>query len=154
MKIILKLFQDENLQQTSDRSESINITINRKAVVKSTLRAIERKTFSFFEPVSITFAGEEAVDVGGPRREFFRLLMASLSGSPVFHGSWFSHDLHQLRNNKYALPGKLVPWSVLQGCNGPRCLSEVGFNVCIGVRVEPVTAIEEIADESLRSSNF
>lgn len=147
---ILKLFQDDNLQQTSDESESINILINRKAVLKSTLRAIERKTFSFLRPVCITFAGEEAVDVGGPRREFFRLLMASLSGSAVFHGSWFSHDLHQLSNRKYALTGKLVAWSILQGCNGPRCLSEVGYNLCKGVRVESATAIKEIANGEMK----
>ena len=88
--------------------------------------------------------------MGGPRREFFRLLMASLSTSAVFHGSWFSHDLHHLSNNKYALTGKLVAWSILQGCNGPRCLSEVGYNLCRGVRVEPVTAIKEIADVEMK----
>lgn len=87
-------------------------------------------------------------EVPGP--EFFRLLMASLSVSAVFHGAWFSHDLHQLNNRKYALTGKLVAWSILQGCNGPRCLSEEGYNLCRGVAVEPVTAIEDIADVDMR----
>ena len=32
---------------------------------------------------------------------------------------WFSHDLNQLNGQKYALAGKLVAWSVLQGNNGP-----------------------------------
>ena len=44
---ILKLFQDENLQQTSDRSESINIIINRKAVVKVLSGQLREKHFHF-----------------------------------------------------------------------------------------------------------
>ena len=51
----------------------------------STQRAIERKRFTFFKPVIVAFAGEEAVDDGGPTREFFRLLMREISESSI---SW------------------------------------------------------------------
>ena len=78
----------------------LSVIISHKAIMQSTLRTIERKTFSFMKPVNVRFAGEEAVDAGGPRREFFRLLMASLGASAVFHGSWFSHDLNQLNQGK------------------------------------------------------
>lgn len=64
---ILKTFVDENLDRASDRY--VNIIINRKNILSSTTRATERGKFSFFQPVDITFAGED----GGPRREFFRL---------------------------------------------------------------------------------
>ena len=56
--------------------------------------------------------------MGGPRRELFCLFVACLNGSAVFHGSCFSHDLHQLTKRKYALIQKLVAWSIFQGCNG------------------------------------
>ena len=127
----------------------MSVIISRKAIMQSTLRVIERKTFSFRKPVN-AFAGEEAVDAGGPRREFFRFLMASLGASAVFHGSWFSHDLYQLNQGKYALAGMLVACSILQGCNGPRCLSEVGYNLCRVVAVDPVIAIEAIADVGMK----
>ena len=147
---LLRSFQ-ENLLTSADGNETVSVIISRKAIMQSTLRAIERKTFSFMKPVNVTFAGEEAVDAGGPRREYFRLLMASLAASAVFHGSWFSHDLYQLNQGKYALAGKLVAWSVLQGCNGPRCSSEVGYNLCRGVAVDPVIAIEAIADVGMKT---
>lgn len=111
------------MQQHPETDEPVSIIISRKSVLPSTLRAIERKRFSFFKPVIVTFAGEEAVDAGGPKREFFRLLMTCIRESAIFSGSWFSHDLNQLNSQKYALGGKLVAWSVLQGGTGPRCLS-------------------------------
>ena len=42
----------------------------------------------------VTFVGEGAVDTGGPRREFLRLLAAELTSSPHFQsgseGSFFA----------------------------------------------------------------
>lgn len=48
------------------------IVINRKNILKSTLLAIGRSGFSYTKPVKVHFSGEEAVDDGGPRREYFR----------------------------------------------------------------------------------
>ena len=64
--------------------------------------------FRFFKPVTVTFASEEAVDDGRPKREFFRLLMRAVGDSPIFHGSWFVHDLGLLEENRYELAGKMV----------------------------------------------
>ena len=119
LNVILTSFQADNLQQPPEPDKPVSIIISRKSVLPTTLRAIEGKTFSFFQPVTVTFAGEEAVDAGTPKREFFRLFMSSIRGSSVFSGPWFSRDLNQLSGQKYALAGKLVAWSVLQGNNGP-----------------------------------
>ena len=81
----------------------------------------------------MSFSGEEAVDVGGPRREYFRLLMSSLKNLGIFQGSWFSHDLHLLCCKKYELGRKLVSWSVLQGGSGPKRLSQEGVNMAMHV---------------------
>ena len=91
--------------------------------------AIERKRFSFLKLVFVTFAGEDAVDEGGPKREFFCLLMRAISESSIFHGSWFSHDLGLLADKRYELCGKLITWSILHGGSGPRCLSGVGYDL-------------------------
>ena len=101
-----KIFVDENLDKTSDRY--VNIIINRKNILSSTKRAIERGGFLFFQPVHITFAGEDGAGAGGPRREFFRLLVRSLPNLGVSLYKWSSHDLELLRTNKYELAGKLV----------------------------------------------
>ena len=36
--------------------------------------------------MQVTFIGEGAIDYGGPRREFFRLLIQQLSESDYMHG--------------------------------------------------------------------
>lgn len=117
-------FVTANLQNNTDNHCSI--IVSRKAILQSTLRAIQRKTFSFCRPLVVTFAGEEGVDEGGPKREFLRLLMVALRQSSVFQGPWLSHDLNLLNSNKYNEMGKLIAWSVLQRGNGPRCLSDEG----------------------------
>ena len=117
----------------------------------SSIRAIQRSTFSFVKPVHVSFSGEEAVDAGGPRREYFRLLMSSLKNLGIFQGSWFSHDLHLLRCKKYELGGKLVSWSVLQGGSGPKCLSREGFSVMSNLQANCEGAIAAVKDEELKT---
>ena len=84
---VLRKFINDNLQPAVE--EYSNVLINRKNVLSSTIRAIERKAFSFVRPVYVSFSGEEAVDAGGPRRQFFRLFMSSLKSLGIFQRNWF-----------------------------------------------------------------
>lgn len=148
---ILSLFHTKNiLLDCIQPDTNANITISRKAIFATARRAIERKRFSFFKPVYVTFAGEEAVDEGGPKREFFRLLMSEISGSSIFHGSWFSHDLGLLADNRYELAGKLIAWSILHGGSGPRCLTAVGYDFYRDVEVDYKAAIKSVADQETK----
>ena len=132
---LLTVFQSTNISNSESNSLNANITISRKSIFSSTLRAIGRKRFTFLKPVVNAFAGEEAVDDGGPTREFFRLLMREISESAIFHGTWFSHDLGLLESSRYELTGKLVAWSILHGGSGPRCLSSVGYDLQQSVQI-------------------
>lgn len=62
------------LQPLFDRilGDPLNIVVSRRAVLRSVQLAMRRPEFSFTRPAQIHFAGEDAVDEGGPRREFFR----------------------------------------------------------------------------------
>ena len=146
---ILRSFQRENIDYTESEMNA-NITISRKAIFATARMVIERKRFSFLKPVFVTFAGEDAVDEGGPKREFFRLLMRAISESSIFHGSWFSHDLGLLADKRYELCGKLIAWSILHGGSGPRCLSGVGYDVHRGFQVNHKVAIESVADHEMK----
>ena len=75
---------------------NVNIVINRSAVHASTLEPIQRSLFSFHRHLLVTFAGEEAVDTGGPKRECFCLLMLEIRPSGIFCYGWLSHDLSSL----------------------------------------------------------
>jgi len=54
------------------QGQELTVVVNRCAVLKSVKVAVMRTGFSFNRPIKIVFSGEDAVDEGGPRREFFR----------------------------------------------------------------------------------
>lgn len=101
--VILKKFISKTLE---NNEEVVKICILRNAVLSSTIRATQRKSFSFFKPLYVNFSGEDAIDAGGPTREFFRLLMGSVKGMGIFDGNWFVHDVGLLQEGKYELAGK------------------------------------------------
>ena len=55
-----------------------------------------------------------------------------------------------MSGQKYALAGKLVAWSVLQGNNGPWCFSSEGYKTCRGATFDQALAIEEVADVQMK----
>jgi len=67
------------LQPLCDRifGDPLNIVVSRRAVLRSVQLAMCRPEFSFTRPAQIHFAGEDAIDDGGPRREFFRCVFCS-----------------------------------------------------------------------------
>jgi len=68
------------------QGQEITVIVNRRAVLRSAKLAVSKPGFSFNRPVKIVFSGEDAVDEGGPRREFFRqvsVLYAFVHGSSV-----------------------------------------------------------------------
>lgn len=65
--------------------------INRPAVWEGAIRGFKRLSYEPNLMMSVKFSddmgkNEEGVDLGGPRREFLRLLMESIAKSPMFEG--------------------------------------------------------------------
>ena len=56
---------------TSESGDSV-VIVRRSRILNSTFDAMKRRTFSCFKNLKVEFSGEEAIDDGGPRREFFR----------------------------------------------------------------------------------
>ena len=46
--------------------------IRRRRLLTTAIKAITSPDFSFNRVIQVIFVGEEALDVGGPRREFLR----------------------------------------------------------------------------------
>jgi len=57
---------------TAVHGEEVVVVVSRRRVLKSAEFSVKKPDFSFDRPVRIVFAGEDAVDEGGPKREFFR----------------------------------------------------------------------------------
>jgi len=55
--------------------DPVTIVVHRKRVLRSAMSAMSHARFSFQRRVLVEFSGEDALDEGGPRREFFRLII-------------------------------------------------------------------------------
>ena len=86
--------------------------------------------------------GEEAVDDGGPRREFLTLVLQEMAADGnIFqglpHSRFLLHNVQALAARKFFLAGMLVAVSLANGGPGLACLSEALYNyLCFGALFE------------------
>ncbi|KAJ7380682.1 hypothetical protein OS493_007048 [Desmophyllum pertusum] len=104
------------------------VRVRRRHIWSDALRAFSKADFHTGVLLSVHFIGEEAADMGGPRREFLRLLMRSLvTESGVLTGSdtrkTFSSSPIHVTQMRYFHAGRMVATSLLQGGPGINCLS-------------------------------
>ncbi|MCI4381193.1 hypothetical protein PGIGA_G00248760 [Pangasianodon gigas] len=136
VRSLLRAFQQQYLS-----SNEVHVIVWRKRLLKSALDALSNRNFSWTEKPHIEFAGEEAFDNGGPRREFFRLLMIEVQSSlGIFEGNpkhlFFTYDQIALQQRKYEQAGKLVAWSIAHGGPGPKALDTHLYQLMCGVEME------------------
>ena len=78
----------ENLHlQVDHRLRPNLINVTRDLVLDGAFRALKRAIFDPRAPPSIKFVGEQAIDEGGPTREFFRLVIHDIGQMPIFQES-------------------------------------------------------------------
>ncbi len=101
-----------NEQLNSDKYDTHRITVRRTHIWEDAMKAFNRP-FDVRKHLRITFLGEPAVDDGGPRREFFMLMMTSfnnqeslLEGSP--NHRILRHNTKALDNEEFKTIGKIV----------------------------------------------
>ena len=115
---------------SSDGADKNRFRINvmRRKLWENTFEIFKGRDKSDFNlPLNIRFTGEEAVDLGGPKREFFSLLFQGLEQQRIVVGSspylTFSHDVLACEANEYEICGVLIALSLLNGCSGPHNFS-------------------------------
>jgi hypothetical protein len=59
--------------------ETTNIFVSRERILETGFAELLEPNLNFRIPLEVTFYGEEAQDVGGPRKEFFSLLLKELT---------------------------------------------------------------------------
>ena len=106
----------------SDETMVFRITVRRSNIWEDTHRALKH-TFDEKKHVRITFLGESAVDGGGPRREFFMLLMNAIKeNNSLLDGPSVSrvlrHNTAALQEELYLCMGKMIALSVVHGGPG------------------------------------
>ncbi|XP_053378779.1 G2/M phase-specific E3 ubiquitin-protein ligase-like [Mercenaria mercenaria] len=126
-----------------DSADPVVILINRNNILDSVERAVKKHSFSWLKQVKVSFSGEEADDLGGPKREFFNLLMKEVKNLVGENGS-LQHNLSKLEANVYYSAGRYIVWSILHGGGACKFLSTKVLDMLLGYNTE--LSIDDIAD--------
>jgi len=108
---------DENFN--SQVGQTNYLSIDRNNLLESTFLELESIT-NYFLTYEIDFMGEEAKDLGGPRREWFKLCNNAIKLK------YFDDGLRDLFAEKYFFVGILMGAALLQGGQLPRYIPHFG----------------------------
>ncbi|CAD8173650.1 unnamed protein product [Paramecium octaurelia] len=97
----------------------VSLTIERDNIIESAIKQLQQTQLSLKNPLKVQFVNEQGVDEGGPKREFFRLIMEKLvtpdygmfipkNNDTVF---WFNPQSFEMPIY-YSLIGKLLGLSL------------------------------------------
>nr|XP_055036883.1 G2/M phase-specific E3 ubiquitin-protein ligase-like [Misgurnus anguillicaudatus] len=150
-----------NLSHKLNTTSCSRFNINRANVWDGALKGFRRCSFDPTCSMLVKFtddAGlmEEALDSGGPTREFLTLLMDAIKTRRVFEGKdnakYLSYDSKAAEDNEYFHIGRMIAVSIVHGGPGPACLSPNFFLYLIG-KVKTVDApIEDIPDDEVKKA--
>ena len=123
---------DEFQKDVINYNETCSVVVLRKKLMQTCMRAVQEKNFGFKKVPCVVFSGEDSADLGGPRREFFRLLIQAVCKEfGVFEGKpyklVFSYDHAVITSRKPFLAGQLMSWSILHGGPVPQSVAEDVF---------------------------
>ena len=141
-----------------DTDMANRISIRRNHIWKDAVRAISKPGFNPNRNVRVAFVGEEAVDEGGPSREFFTLVLQKMSedGSILQgpeHSRFFVHNVQALANRKFYYAGLLVAISLANGGPSFNCLAEAVYEYFYhGLRCKITPDITLIPDIDIQES--
>lgn len=136
---------------TPDTHIPQRITISRDLLLSDSVRFFKRREFDYKSAVRVVFEGEPAVDGGGPKREYFTLLLQSLlsPSAPIrlFEGreSFIMpmHNMDAIRAGMFKVAGRMITTSVTNGGPGFPVLSPVLYKYL----VTPTGDIDKILSE-------
>lgn len=163
----LEVEKNENmtdiLQQLHNKIDVGTISqfnIYREDIFNCCLRALRRKNFSPLNRISVMFTdidnnSEGAVDLGGPTKEMFRLLLKYLQNSTLFEGSEHCKNItllnEHLESEHYYEAGRIIALSLLHGGPSPQFLSETLFDYLVSGVSNTKPRLDEIMNTEIRT---
>ncbi|XP_028657992.2 G2/M phase-specific E3 ubiquitin-protein ligase-like [Erpetoichthys calabaricus] len=148
-----------SLSKSLNREEVVRFNIMRKNVWDGTKRAMTRANFSPYKRIDVKFTddlgvSEGAVDLGGPKREFFRLVLLYLKEeSGIFEGpdeaKILSCNTEALKASTYFHAGQILAMTVVHGGPPPCFLSKVLYEALIKGPTDVRVNIDHVFDQEV-----
>ncbi|KAK3588164.1 hypothetical protein CHS0354_012229, partial [Potamilus streckersoni] len=121
--------------------------IKRSCIWECALEQFQKEGFSPMDAFKVKFVNDDgneegAIDAGGPRREYFQLMMDYLANCSLFEGpsgrKLLSYDVQANKRNEYFYAGMVIGQSILFNGPVPRFLSPLLLD-CVILGPENVT---------------
>ncbi|XP_071844842.1 uncharacterized protein [Apostichopus japonicus] len=145
----------ENFQKAKMLEAPMIVVVRRRKVLRSAIDATKSPDFSFLKEPKVVFSGEEADDLGGPKREFFSLLMQHVPDMGIFEGTspqlYLTHSINHLNRGLYRVAGQFIAWSLLHGGPGCPVFHPVVYNMMCDAQgtSEEKLKIRDVTDEEV-----
>ncbi|XP_041960192.1 G2/M phase-specific E3 ubiquitin-protein ligase-like isoform X2 [Alosa sapidissima] len=157
LESLVKALQNRLPELPPPRSNTINVV--RDDVFNCAERAFKRQRFNPEAPIYVVFVDndgsvEGAVDQGGPRREFLRLLTRDIQHSRIFEGPEESRsralDGGALQDGLYRTIGRMLAVAFIQGGLPVHFFSDRLYSQISGLP-SPKYRVEDVVDYDIRS---
>ena len=154
IKHVIQQHQHRVIQPISNETYQ-RIHVRRTHVFDDARRQVLKPTFDVSKMLRLRFVGEAAVDEGGPRREFFHLLLQDTFKSSLFAGYPNHvvplHNVEAVSTETYFLVGKMIATSVIQGGEAPACFAKAVADYLVFERISSPMCLDDIPDYEVRT---
>lgn len=138
-----------------DEEDVQRINVRRSHLYQDALRAFSRTTFNAAKVPKVNFIGEQSIDDGGPRREFFLLLSKEIFTKSGLFCGWPNnvvpiHDARAVASNKFFTIGKMISSSLIHGAQPPVCFSHAVAEYLVYDEVKCRASVDDIPDHSVK----
>ena len=127
------------------------VVVRRSHLISDTFSQFGLKAFDPSLLIKVCFVGEPGEDIGGPRREFFRLLLEQMFQLPDMFKGWpknvtIKHNVEATAANRFFLAGKILSTVIVQGGQAPNCFSEAVADFLIYDKICSLPVIKDVTD--------
>ena len=158
IKHILQQHQKRVITST-DEEDVQRLHVRRSHIFEDSYRSFSKHSFDGTKMLRVVFVGECAVDDGGPRREYFQLLLHDIATRSGLFVGWPNHvvPLHNvaaLSHNKYYVIGKMLAVAIVQGGQPPVYFCSSVADYLVYDRVSSPVNLEDISDFQVRQELY
>ena len=152
-----------NLAEATSYDQISIFNLSRNHIWEGTKRAMNRKSFSPRNKLSVKFTDdigqpEGAVDMGGPARELFTLITEWLVNSRLFFGGisskFLSLNATCLEEREYFMTGQIFAMALVHGGPGVNCFSSSCYDAIVNESgtLNVSATLDDIPDFEMRES--
>ena len=126
--------------------------MRRKHLWEDTLKALKRTLWAAAKHLKVVFLGEPGIDDGGPRREFFRLLLAEIGrNNMLFKGPHErrvpAHNVLAMQDELFFHVGQIMAMSMVH--DGPCVHWLAPPVVCYLLECDATGCVDDIPDDDI-----